>query len=64
MIDILERLPTLYLWLYIALAVAFLLQGMINLRKPAGTRNAFGGVVMALFVVALSAHLFHFFRRW
>jgi len=61
MIEILERLPSVYLALYILLAGAFLVQGIAS----AGQRRVvLNWVVAALFAAALGTHLFHFFRRW
>jgi len=62
-IEILEVLPTVYLWLYVALGVAFLAQGIhaaISRRQSAGLHIA----VMTLFIAGLGCHLFHFFTRW
>ncbi len=66
MIEILEILPTIYLALYAALALAFLVQGIVGATKPREREvsNAISFVVMVLFLAALGTHLFHFFTRW
>jgi cytochrome c-type biogenesis protein CcsB len=61
MIQILETLPSVYLVLYVLLAVAFLVQGLTSIGK----RNvALNWIVAVLFAAALGTHLFHFFTRW
>ena len=63
MIQILETLPSVYLGLYLALAVAFLGQGLWAWRL--GRRSVvFNWVVAGLLAAALGSHLFHFFTRW
>ncbi|MHC4732356.1 MAG: cytochrome c biogenesis protein CcsA [Planctomycetota bacterium] len=63
MIQILETLPSVYLGLYIALGVAFLVQGFW--AWSAGRRSVtLNWVVAGLFAAALGMHLFHFFTRW
>ena len=64
MIESLEHLPTIYLWLYVALAVAFLAQGIFTLKRGKEQSNPFAPVVMALFLICLGVHFLHFFRRW
>ena len=67
MIEILEQLPTLYLWLYILLGVAFLARGVLgsvgSSVRPATIQGA-NIAVAILFTASLSVHLFHFFTRW
>ncbi|MHC4731032.1 MAG: hypothetical protein ACYS6Z_10650, partial [Planctomycetota bacterium] len=63
MIQILETLPSVYLSLYVALGVAFLVQGVWAWRV--GRRSVtLNWVVAGLFAAALGIHLFHFFTRW
>jgi cytochrome c-type biogenesis protein CcsB len=62
MIEILEVLPTVYLALYVALALAFLAQGLVA-GRGAAARVARWAVTI-LFVASLGTHLFHFFTRW
>ena len=64
MIPILELLPTIYLWLYVALALSFLTQGTLAGTGRQGAARVASGFVMTLFVAALGTHLFHFFTRW
>lgn len=64
MIEILEVLPNIYLGLYIALAVAFLAQGIAGGLGKAGLHRFLTWTVFVLFVGALGTHLFHFFTRW
>jgi cytochrome c-type biogenesis protein CcsB len=63
MIRILEVLPTVYLWLYVALAVGFLVQGVLG-AIGSKWRSPANAAVLGLFVLALAVHLFHFFTRW
>ena len=64
MIEILHRLPEIYLWLYIVLAVGFLVQGFMAARGEDGAPMWMRRAVFGLFVLALGVHFFHFFRRW
>ncbi len=64
MIEILHQLPSIYLTLYIVLAVAFVVQGLVNGRKEKNENSVLGKVVFVLFVAAIAVHFFHFFRRW
>ena len=68
MIEILEFLPTVYLWLYILLAAAFLGQGIAagaaGRGGDGGAARFLGILVGATFTLAVSVHLFHFFTRW
>jgi cytochrome c-type biogenesis protein CcsB len=63
MIEILEKLPSVYLALYCLLAVAFLGQGLWAWRSG-GRSVLLNWVVAGLFAAALGTHLFHFFTRW
>jgi cytochrome c-type biogenesis protein CcsB len=66
MIESLELLPGIYFSLYLALACAFILQGVVASLAGAprwaltGTRALVG----VLFVSSLGTHLFHFYNRW
>jgi cytochrome c-type biogenesis protein CcsB len=62
--ETLDSLPSLYLWLYVALAVAFLAYGVVGARLREDQRNPLLPVVVLLFAGALGAHVFHFFLRW
>jgi len=64
MIEILEVLPSVYLGLYIALAVAFLGQGVASLGGRGTAAKAASAFVTLFFALALGTHLFHFFTRW
>ena len=64
MIEILNTLPTVYLWLYIGLAVAFLAQGILASLEIRVASRVANWAVGILFVAALGTHLFHFFTRW
>ena len=64
MIEILELLPTVYFWLYVGLALAFLGQGLAGGARSEGAGRLMGMVVGALFALALGTHLFHFGTRW
>jgi len=64
MIEILETLPTVYLILYIALAAAFLAQGLAASRGRGPAARAANWVVAGLFSSVVAIHLFHFFTRW
>lgn len=61
MIQVLETLPTIYFGLYLLLAAAFLVQGIVSAR---GRSVAMNWIVAGLFTAALGTHLFHFFTRW
>jgi cytochrome c-type biogenesis protein CcsB len=63
MIEILESLPRIYLWTYIALALAFVGQGILASRGAPAARFL-GAVVWVLFIGGLGVHLFHFITRW
>lgn len=74
MIPILETLPSIYLWIYIALAASFLATGIAS-ASAAPAAPAPGGaarvrtpflakVVWLLLLGGLAAHLFHFVTRW
>jgi cytochrome c-type biogenesis protein CcsB len=64
-IPILETLPTVYLFLYVALALAFVVQGSLAAggRLTMAPRFA-ASAVFLLFAAALGLHLFHFVMRW
>ena len=64
MIETLHQLPEIYLVLYVSLALAFLVQGLVNRGKEKGEHSPFNHIVLGLFVVALGTHFFHFFYRW
>jgi len=64
MIQILEILPSIYLILYILLAVAFLARGLIGAGGASTAGRIANWVVAGLFVSSVSIHLFHFFTRW
>ena len=64
MIESLEYLPTIYLWLYVLLAVAFLGQGVFTAVRTKEQSNPVGAIVMGLFLIALGVHFAHFFHRW
>jgi ABC-type transport system involved in cytochrome c biogenesis permease subunit len=74
MIEILEILPTIYLWLYILLAFAFVVQGSCSLRPAVATpeggeapdvvRRIATAATTLLFALALGTHLTHFTARW
>ena len=64
MIEILELLPTVYLWLYVGLALAFLGQGVAGGVRSDGATRFMGILVGATFALALGTHLFHFGVRW
>ena len=64
MIEILEILPTVYLWLYVGLAAAFLGQGIAGGVGNSGATRFMGILVGAFFALSLGTHLFHFGVRW
>ncbi|MHC4342259.1 MAG: cytochrome c biogenesis protein CcsA [Planctomycetota bacterium] len=64
MIEILDKLPGLYLTLYIVLGVAFLLQGVFAAMHRETAASVARFIVMVLFLGGMGVHLFHFFTRW
>ena len=56
MIEILEFLPTLYLWLYVALAVAFLGQGIAGGAGATGAHRFLTWTVLVLFDIEGYSH--------
>lgn len=65
MIEILEVLPTVYLWLYVGLGLAFVLHGLLCAKAQESARTRVSAMaVHALFALAVGTHLYHFVTRW
>lgn len=64
MIEILQLFPIVYLWIYVALAVAFLCQGIFSGLRNEHLARVAGIAVHSLFIGAIGMHLLHFGVRW